>query len=73
MKRMLGHCTAQWAMKRLSPTERGTSTGEQSIRPLSTMGWQEGQTARLAREAPIRGRPVPTMTIWFSLMFLAMA
>jgi len=37
------------------------------------MGWQLGQIARLAREAPMSGRPVPTMTIWFSLMLLAMA
>ena len=50
MKRMLGHWTAQWAIKRLSPTERGTSTGEQSIRPLSTMGWQEGHDSHALKE-----------------------
>ena len=52
--RFMAHCAVQWPNIRFV---------EQSIRPLSTIGWQLGQTTRFARDAPINGRPVPTITI----------
>ena len=72
MNLTFGHWTAQCPISLKSPTLLGTSIGLQSISPLSTISLQLGANLFLATVAPIKGNPVPTITICPSFISLAM-